>query len=156
MQKFVQPADSKDLQLPEGCTPEKYPKLNQASLFEVDGAVNQRCKLKFVFVPIFFFCKIFEVVYMFAIANIDGTGSFSTELMKMLIRKVCVEFYFVEMITLIVGVGGFSGYCTESVIVTVTAFIKDFRAAGYFVDMFLFAAVMWFVIHNETPFFFII
>jgi len=94
------------------------------------------------------FCK----MHMFAAAYVNGTGRFSAEFMIMAISKVCAEFYLVEMIIFTRDRHGFTGYCTKSVVMAVFAFLEYPGTSSYFVDMFLFTAIL--VIHEKiTPYY---
>ena len=64
--------------------------------FKVDRTVTQCCSLEFVLVVIFLFGEVFDEVYMFSVAYIDGAGGLPIELMEMFIGKVCMKFYFVD------------------------------------------------------------
>ncbi len=79
---------------------------------------------------------------MFAAADIDGTGRFSTDFMIMSVGKISAEFHFVEMILCSRDEFGFTGHGAEAVIMTSFAFLKDSGTAGDFVNMFLHFAVM--------------
>ena len=98
---------------------------------KVDGTVNQGCSLKFMHVIVFFFRKIFDEVNMLAIAHIDGTTCFPTELVKMFIGKVSVKLHFVKMVFFVFHIDCFPGYRTESVIMALVSLIKYSGTAGY-------------------------
>ena len=75
--------------------------MNSLFTLEINRTVNQGCSLEFMSVIITFFCKVFDKVYVFSIANFNGTSGFPTELMKMFVRKVGVKFYFMKMVAFI-------------------------------------------------------
>lgn len=114
---------------------------------KINRAVNQCCSLELMLVVIFLFCEVFDEVYMLPITDINGAGGLSVELMEMLIGKVRAEFDLMEMVLCTGDIFGFSGHGAEAVIMTIIAFLKDFGAAGQFVDMLLLFVVIRFT-HN--------
>lgn len=75
---------------------------------------------------------------MFVVSDINRTGCFSIEFVKMSIREVSTEFYFMEVVVFIRNIFCFVGYGTKSVVMALTAFLEYTGTAGYFVDMLLF------------------
>lgn len=65
---------------------------------------------------------------MLSVAYFNSTTGFSAKFMKMLIRKVGVEFNFVEVVLFVFGVDGLSGYGAESMVMAITTFIENFGA----------------------------
>lgn len=100
------------------------------SAFEINRAVNLGSSLKFMSVMILLFREVFDKVNMFSVSYRNGTGCFSAEFMKMLIIKICAEFYFMEMIGFVRSIFCFIGYGTEPVIMTAVAFMEDFCTSG--------------------------
>ena len=69
-------------------------------------------------------------MHMFAVADINRTGSFSTKFMKVFVGKVCVEFHFMEVVLFVFCIDGFSGHGAESMVVAFITFLKNSCAAG--------------------------
>lgn len=65
---------------------------------------------------------------MLSVAYFNSTTGFSAKFMKMLIRKVSVEFNFVEVVLFVFGVDGLSGYGAESMVMAIATFIENFGA----------------------------
>ena len=74
---------------------------------------------------IFLFGKVFDEVNMLAVSYVNCAGGFPAEFMEMFVWEVGAEFHFMEVVMLIV-VDSLAGYGTESMIMAIAAFIKNF------------------------------
>ena len=86
---------------------------------KVNRTVNERCSLKFMFVVIFFLSKIFDEVYMLAVADINSAGGFATELMIMSVRKISMKLHLMKVVLFTREIHSLAGYGAEPVIMTV-------------------------------------